>query len=113
MFDNEELREIVRKIKYRYSLTQKEIAEKIGVNSQYLSNVLNGRYPFTEELRKKIYQQFNDLEGSQYQQNNDEVSEELMSELEQLRTRVIRLEAENDLLRELAGLGKKQEKAAL
>ena len=113
MLDLEELKNLVRKIKYRYKLTQKEIAEKIGVNSQYLSNVLNGRYPFTEELRKKIYQQFNDLEGSQYQQNNDEVSEGLMSELEQLRTRVIRLEAENDLLRELAGLGKKQEKAAL
>lgn len=107
MLENEELKNIVRKIKYRYNLTQKEIAEQIGVNSQYLSNVLNGRYPYTEELKKKIYQQFKDLDGNQYQQNNDE---DVIKELE---LRIVRLEAENNLLRELAGLKERSEKNAL
>lgn len=108
MLENEELKEIVRKIKYRYHLTQKEIAEKIGVNSQYLSNVLNGRYPYTEELKKKIYQQFKDLEENQYQQSND--NEAIIKELQ---LRIVRLEAENNLLRELAGLNNRSEKNAL
>ena len=107
MLENEELKNIVRKIKYRYNLTQKEIADQIGVNSQYLSNVLNGRYPYTEELKKKIYQQFKDLDGNQYQQNNDE---DVIKELE---LRIVRLEAENNLLRELAGLKERSEKNAL
>ena len=107
MLENEELKNIVRKIKYRYNLTQKEIADQIGVNSQYLSNVLNGRYPYTEELKKKIYQQFKDLDGNQYQQNNDE---DVIKELE---LRIVRLEAENNLLRELAGLKERSEKRAL
>lgn len=107
MLENEELKEIVRKIKYRYHLTQKEIAEQIGVNSQYLSNVLNGRYPYTDELKKKIYQQFKDLEESQYKQSNDN---ELIKELQ---LRIVRLEAENNLLRELAGLNNRSEKNAL
>ena len=104
----EELKEIVRKIKYRYHLTQKEIAEQIGVNSQYLSNVLNGRYPYTDELKKKIYQQFKDLEESQYKQSNDD--EAIIKELQ---LRIVRLEAENNLLRELAGLNNRSEKNAL
>ena len=107
MLENEELKNIVRKIKYRYNLTQKEIAEQIGVNSQYLSNVLNGRYPYTDELKKKIYQQFKDLEESQYKQSNDD---ELIKELQ---LRIVRLEAENNLLRELAGLNNRSEKNAL
>jgi len=108
MLENEELKNIVRKIKYRYNLTQKEIAEQIGVNSQYLSNVLNGRYPYTDELKKKIYQQFKDLNESQYKQSNDD--EAIIKELQ---LRIVRLEAENNLLRELAGLNNRSEKNAL
>ena len=47
MLENEELKEIVRKIKYRYHLTQKEIAEQIGVNSQYLSQYTALTYSFS------------------------------------------------------------------
>ena len=108
MLENEELKNIVRKIKYRYNLTQKEIAEQIGVNSQYLSNVLNGRYPYTDELKKKIYQQFKYLNESQYKQSNDD--EAIIKELQ---LRIVRLEAENNLLRELAGLNNRSEKNAL
>ena len=55
MFDNQELRKLVQKIKYENGCTQKEIADKIGVSPQYLSDVLNGRYAFTDELKKKLY----------------------------------------------------------
>ena len=57
---NEELRKILMEIKYRYGLNQSEVSDKIGVNFKYLSNVLNGRYPFSEELKEKIYRQFTD-----------------------------------------------------
>lgn len=59
---NEELRKILMEIKYRHGLTQSEISDKIGVNFKYLSNVLNGRYPFSEELKEKLYRQFTDVE---------------------------------------------------
>ena len=55
MFDNQDLRKLVQKIKYENGCTQKEIADKIGVSPQYLSDVLNGRYAFTDELKKKLY----------------------------------------------------------
>lgn len=58
---NEELRKILMEIKYRYGLNQSEVSDKIGVNFKYLSNVLNGRYPFSEELKEKIYRQFTDV----------------------------------------------------
>ena len=45
----------MQKIKYENGCTQKEIADKIGVSPQYLSDVLNGRYAFTDELKKKLY----------------------------------------------------------
>ena len=59
---NEELRKILMEIKYRHGLTQSEISDKIGVNFKYLSNVLNGHYPFSEELKEKLYRQFTDVE---------------------------------------------------
>ena len=59
---NEELRKILMEIKYRHGLTQSEISDKIGVNFKYLSNVLNGHYPFSDELKEKLYRQFTDVE---------------------------------------------------
>ena len=68
MVKNQELSEIVKTIKFKSNLTQTEIAAKIGVSKQYLSDTINGRYPFNEELKAKLYEQFTYL--NETEQNN-------------------------------------------
>lgn len=58
MAKNEELNELIKRIKYQYDLNQYEIASKIGVKGTYLSDVLNGRVNFNDKLRAKIYEVF-------------------------------------------------------
>lgn len=61
MAKNEKLTDLIRRIKFEEKLTQSEIANRIGVNSQYLSGVINGHYPFSSELENKLYEKFSDL----------------------------------------------------
>ena len=58
MAKNQTLAELIKEIKYRSALNQSEIATQIGVSKQYLSDTINGRYPFTDELKQKLYEQF-------------------------------------------------------
>ena len=55
MAKNQELIKIIEEIRYREKINQSAIASKLGVDSHYLSDVKNGRFPFTDELRQKIY----------------------------------------------------------
>ena len=55
MAKNQELSAIIREIKFKKGLTQSEIARQIGVSPQYLSDVLNERFPFNTDLRSKVY----------------------------------------------------------
>lgn len=80
---NQELKELVRQIKFHYKLNQSEIAEKLGVTVSYLSDAINGRVPFSENLRSKIYEVFSDVTpqatnhivfGGQHVQNGDAVN---------------------------------------
>lgn len=58
MAKNEILAGLIKMIKYKSNLTQSEIAAQIGVSKQYLSDTLNGRYPFNNELKQKLCEQF-------------------------------------------------------
>lgn len=58
MAKNQELAEILKIIKYKNNLNQSEIAQEIGVSKQYLSDTLNERYPFNDELKQKLYERF-------------------------------------------------------
>ena len=58
MAKNQELAEILKIIKYKDNLNQSEIAQEIGVSKQYLSDTLNERYPFNDELKQKLYERF-------------------------------------------------------
>ena len=58
MAKNQELVEIIKTIKFKSNLTQAQIASKIGISKQYLSDTINERYPFSKELRLKLYEQF-------------------------------------------------------
>lgn len=59
---NQELSEIIKKIKYLYGINQGEIASKIGVTSTYLSDTINGRTEFSSSLKSKIYEVFSKVE---------------------------------------------------
>ena len=59
MTDYERLSEIVRSIKFQYKLTQREVAMKIGLKSAtYLSDVLNGRHPVSEQISDSLTETF-------------------------------------------------------
>nr|WP_311479078.1 S24 family peptidase [uncultured Porphyromonas sp.] len=59
MTDYERLNEIVRSIKFGYKLTQREVAIKIGLKSAtYLSDVLNGRHPVSEQISDSLIKAF-------------------------------------------------------
>ena len=59
MTDYERLSEIVRSIKFQYKLTQREVAMKIGLKSAtYLSDVLNGRHPVSEQISDSLVETF-------------------------------------------------------
>ena len=55
---NEQLKIAVEKIKISTGLKQAEIAEQIGIKSTYLSDMINGRVPLTENICQKIFELF-------------------------------------------------------
>ena len=55
---NLEFKNLIGDIKHRYSLTQAQIAERLGVSRPYISEVINGRAPFSAQLREKIDEVF-------------------------------------------------------
>ncbi len=64
MSKNQELESILKIIKYNSNMTQTDIDKQIGVSKQYLSDTLNGRFPFSNELKQKLYEQFTYLSDS-------------------------------------------------
>ena len=61
---NQEFKGIIADIKHKYSLTQAQIAERLGVSRPYISEVINGRAPFNDTLRTKIEEVFPDYKMS-------------------------------------------------
>ena len=55
---NQELKNIINEIKYHCDLKQSEIAEELGIKSTYLSDMINGRVPFSDSIKKNIYEVF-------------------------------------------------------
>lgn len=60
MADNQELKEIIRKIKFLKGLSQKEIAAELDSSATYLSDMIHGRVPFSDEFRSNINKVFPD-----------------------------------------------------
>jgi len=61
---NQEFKGIIADIKHKYSLTQAQIAERLGVSRPYISEVINGRAPFNDTLKAKIEEVFPDYKMS-------------------------------------------------
>ena len=61
---NPEFKGTIADIKHKYSMTQAQIAERLGVSRPYISEVINGRAPFNDVLRAKIEEVFPDYKMS-------------------------------------------------
>lgn len=55
---NQQLKNAIESIKFSSKLKQSEIAERLGVKSTYLSDMINGRVPFSDSIKEKIYEVF-------------------------------------------------------
>ena len=55
---NTEFKSLIGDIKYKYALTQAQIAERLGITRPYISEIINGRAPFSDALREKIEETF-------------------------------------------------------
>ena len=55
---NKQLKAVIFKIKNDFGLKQSEIADKLGITSTYLSDMINGWVPLTETITNKLYEEF-------------------------------------------------------
>jgi phage repressor protein C with HTH and peptisase S24 domain len=55
---NKIFKEAIFKIKSKYNLNQKEISDKLGIKNTYLSDMINGRVPVTENITNRVYELF-------------------------------------------------------
>lgn len=58
---NQEFKTLVRAIKHKYGITQAEIAKRLNVTTQYLSDVIGGRAPYNNVLKSKIQDTFPEI----------------------------------------------------
>lgn len=54
MAKNQELILEVKKLQALYGTNQKGVAELLGLSAQYLSGVINGHYPYSDDIKIKI-----------------------------------------------------------
>lgn len=60
---NQELKMFIARIKFFHGITQAQIAERLSVQSSYLSDMINGRVPFSEKFRERLLSVFSDALG--------------------------------------------------
>lgn len=51
---NQEFKNYIDRICYDYRVSQAEVAQQSGLNPTYLSQIMNGKRPFTEKTKDKI-----------------------------------------------------------
>lgn len=73
---NSELYDLIARIKYEHGVTQAEIAGKIGVSKPYLSDMVNGRVPYTDSTRKKLLSAYLDEEPQEEVKQEEEEADE-------------------------------------
>lgn len=57
---NQDLKNVIREIKFKRGLTQAQIASELGIKAPYLSDMVNGRVPYSDSLRRKIFELYSD-----------------------------------------------------
>lgn len=56
---NVPLKKAIEEIKMRDGLSQREIAQKLGVHNTYLSGMINSKVPLTDNMIENIHKVFN------------------------------------------------------
>lgn len=51
---NHEVKKLISELKFKRETTQAKIATELGIQNTYLSDVINGRVPFSKQLEAKI-----------------------------------------------------------
>jgi predicted transcriptional regulator len=64
MADTEILRQIIAEIKFKRGLRQAEIADALGIKPTYLSDMINGRVPFSDAIHSRLSELFTDCMSS-------------------------------------------------
>lgn len=109
---NQDFKNIIIRIKYEFSLNQAQIAEKLGVKSTYLSDMINGRVPYNDNMEKKIHevfhiskdknmnhgQNFGSIGGNNRSTYNNVGNGSLSGEIEILKHKIASLEKEKEQL---------------
>lgn len=61
---NQELYNIIKQIKFLRNIKQADIAVLLGVKSTYLSDMINSRVPYSDNMKSKIFEVFSDCFSS-------------------------------------------------
>lgn len=57
---NQDIKTLIRRIKFKRGINQSQIASELGVSATYLSDVINKRLPYSNSLRSKISELYSD-----------------------------------------------------
>lgn len=57
---NKELKDLIDLIKFSKKINQGAIADQLGIKSTYLSDMINGRVPFSDNIKECLYEQYSD-----------------------------------------------------
>lgn len=60
MNTNQELKDLIDRIKFVKKVRQSDIADELDIAPTYLSDMINGRVPLTNSLKKKLLEQYSD-----------------------------------------------------
>jgi transcriptional regulator with XRE-family HTH domain len=60
MAECEKLKNIIAEIKFKRGLRQADIAGALGIKPTYLSDMINGRVPFSDAIKNKLSELFSD-----------------------------------------------------
>lgn len=80
----EKFKDVISEVKFLYKVKQSEISAKIGVKPTYLSDMINGRVPVTENVLQSIYEHFSSVKKNKYGVYEQKTTEEIKEELENL-----------------------------
>lgn len=97
---NKDFKRCINKVKFEFSITQKEIANRIGVHNTYLSDMINGRVPLTDHVLNKIHELFHIGVGAESVKNMNSVNSNITEILSEPTSEYKQLIKINDLERD-------------
>lgn len=73
---NQDLKEIILEIKFKYNKRQSDIADDLGIKTTYLSDMINGRVRTTDNIINKIHELYSGIANNNSNSIQSESSKE-------------------------------------